>query len=665
MSIDLARFHATFFEESREGLATMESGLLKLESGQADADTINAIFRAAHSIKGGAGTFGFHAIADFTHVLETLLDGMRAGRRPVDTASVEALLASVDVLRNLLHAAEHDAGFDAAAVTAVQQRLQALLDGKPVAAPAVAPTAVQAPAAATGWDIRFLPQRTLFQSGNDPLRILRELERLGPLRAQCHLDALPAFAQLDPFEAYLAWDLQLDGGAPLEQVQEAFAWVEDECELTIAPRAAAPAAPAPVAAESATPAAPAPAPAPAADTQPAPGASSTGGESSIRVNVAKLDALINLVGELVITQAMLQQVSGQLDPVVHEKLLAGLGQLERNTRDLQDAVMSVRMLPVDFVFSRFPRLARDLAGKLGKKIRLQTHGENTELDKSVIEKITDPLVHLVRNAIDHGIETPEVRRAAGKDETGTVALKASHQGGHVVIEIVDDGRGLDRARILAKAAERGLPVSEAMSDFEVFQLIFMPGFSTAEQITEISGRGVGMDVVRRNIVELGGDVQIDSIAGRGTRITIRLPLTLAILDGMSVAVGEETFIIPLNYVVESLQPAANDVHLVGGKGRVLRVRDEVLPLYRMHQIFGIGTGAREGERGLVVLLESDGRKLALEVDALVGQHQVVIKNLESNFRRVNGISGATIMGDGRVALIVDVGGLARSLSAAA
>jgi two-component system chemotaxis sensor kinase CheA len=656
MNIDMQRFHATFFEESREGLEAMEAGLLSLEQGSRDSDLINSIFRAAHSIKGGSATFGFDAIAGLTHVLETLLDELRAGQREVSAAAIDAMLASVDVLRSLLAEAEHGQPADPGAVEAVRARLNAVLSGQQAsAAPAAKNPADDIP---DGWRIGFSPASSLFMSGNDPLRILRELEHLAPLEVACRLDRLPGFAQMDPLEAYLAWDLGLIGKVPRGAVDDAFAWVVDDCELDIRPiesKAVAPAVP-PVAA--ASPSAIPSNVAPAAGAAAAPAANDTA-ESSIRVSVDKIDGLINLVGELVITQAMLKQVSGVLDPVQCERLFAGLDLLERNTRDLQEAVIGVRMLPVDAVFRRFPRLVRDLSARLGKQVRLRTVGESTELDKGLIERIADPLVHLVRNSIDHGLELPEARREAGKDETGTITLAASHQGGHIVIEVSDDGRGLNRERILAKALERGLHVPENPSDAQIWDLIFQPGFSTAEAVTDLSGRGVGMDVVRRNIQALGGEVQLESTAGAGTRVVIRLPLTLAILDGMAVSVGEETLILPLSYVLEALQPQSEDVRTLAGEGRVLRVRGEYLPMVSLSEYYAYGE--RRSADSLVVVVEGDGQKLALEVDELIGQQQVVVKNIENNYRRIDGISGATILGDGRVALIVDIGGLVRSL----
>lgn len=660
MSMDLQRFHATFFEESREGLDAMEAGLLSLEEGNRDPETINSVFRAAHSIKGGAATFGFEAMAGLTHVLETLLDELRSGKREVEAHAIDAILGSVDVLRALLREAEHGTPADPVAVKAVHDRLQQALNGNAAAAPAATPAANQ-PAEPEAWQIGFTPAPSLFMSGNDPLRIIRELEHLGPLQVACRTARLPGFNDLDPLEAYLAWDLGLVGKIPRSAIEDTFAWVIDDCELDIraVPPPSLASAPAPVLAQAPASATAAPAAAVAANAPAGNAAAAHEAESSIRVSVDKVDALINLVGELVITQAMLKQVSGDLDPAHAERLFAGLDLLERNTRDLQEAVIGVRMLPVDAVFRRFPRLVRDLSTRLGKQVRLRTIGEGTELDKGLIEKIADPLVHLVRNSIDHGLEMPEARRAAGKDETGTITLAASHQGGHIVIEVSDDGAGLNRERILAKAAERGLAVPDNPSDAQVWDLIFAPGFSTADAVTDLSGRGVGMDVVRRNIQGLGGEVQLESNSGRGTRVLIRLPLTLAILDGMTVSVAGETLILPLAYVLEALQPQPDDIRSMAGEGRVLRVRGEYLPILSLSDSYGYGR--TEQSEPLVVVVEADGQKIALEVDELVGQQQVVVKNIENNYRRIGGISGATILGDGRVALIVDIGGLVRSL----
>ncbi|WP_249278523.1 chemotaxis protein CheW, partial [Bordetella genomosp. 2] len=409
------------------------------------------------------------------------------------------------------------------------------------------------------------------------------------------------------------------------------------------------------------PGAASPAAAPAQRQARAPAAAHVDKEStSIRVGVEKVDQVINLVGELVITQAMLAQTASTLDPVLHDRLLNGMEQLERNARDLQEAVMSIRMMPMDYVFSRFPRLVRDIAVKMGKQIELQTYGRATELDKSLIERIIDPLTHLVRNSLDHGIETPEKRIAAGKDPVGQLILSAEHNGGNIVIEISDDGAGLNREKILKKAQAQGLSVSENTPDDELWQLIFAPGFSTAEQVTDISGRGVGMDVVRRNIQDMGGHVQLSCVPGEGTTTRIVLPLTLAILDGMSVRVGAETFILPLNHVTESLQPSADQMYSVAGDERVMQVRGEYLPLVELHRVFGVRDAQPDPTQAIAVIMQAEERRFALLVDHLVGQHQVVVKNLESNYRKVPGVSAATILGDGSVALIVDVFALARA-----
>lgn len=646
-TIDLSRFHRTFFEESFEGLDVMEAALLNLDPARVDSETINGIFRAAHSIKGGAGTFGFEAIASFTHLLETLLDEMRAGKRAITTPDTELMLRAVDALRGLLSAARDGAEIDVMAIAALRGELERCLAAS--APIKVAPTVIAS--ASDGWRIHFAPKPELFASGNDPLLILRELHQLGDAQIVCDDTGLPAFAELDAESCCLAWTIELRGEIAHAAIIDVFAWVEDDCELTISPLAIAN-VPADAAATPATPPG-------VPQAVVAARGESRGDGGSIRVATSKIDALINLVGELVITQAMLQQLASHLDPVHNEALLQGLSQLDRNTRVLQEAVMSTRMLPVDAVFSRFPRVIHDLAGKLGKQVRLQLIGEGTELDKSVIEKISDPLTHLVRNSLDHGLETPDERAAAGKDLCGTVTLKASHQGGHIVIEVADDGRGLNRAKLLGKAIEKGIACGEQMSDAEVWQLIFAPGFSTAAQVTDVSGRGVGMDVVKKNIQALGGSVELVSRDGAGTRVTIRLPLTLAILDGMSVAVGEDIYILPLSGVVESLQPLPEQIRRVAGEGTVVRVRNEYVPLLPVREWFRVPGASRLPHESILVLVEADGHKLALQVDDLVGQQQVVIKSLEANYKRVAGISGATILGDGRVALILDIAEIVR------
>jgi two-component system chemotaxis sensor kinase CheA len=657
--MDMSRFHAAFFEESREGLDAMESGLLAMESGRSDGETINTIFRGAHSIKGGAGTFGFRFISDFTHVMETLLDEARAGKRGFDSDAIGVLLSAVDVLRGMLDVAENGGALDQPAIDASKSQLDLLLTGA-TAAPSAALPEPGKTGDSDGWRVVFRPLPSLFMSGNDALRIMRELGELGARDIACLDDSLPAFGAFDPVDAYLGWSFELPGSVSRAQIDDVFSWIDDQCRLTVEAIA-----PQPATASDIVPADTEPLSATEGDAGFVAAARTDAAESSIRVGVAKVDALINLVGELVITQAMLLQRAEGLDPVRHEALLAGIAQLERNSRDLQDAVMSVRMLPVDFAFSRFPRMVRDLATRLGKKVRLKTVGEQTELDKGVIEKMIDPLVHLIRNSIDHGLEPPDERRAAGKDETGTISLSAVHQGGHIVIEVSDDGRGLDRGRIVAKAAERGLPLAENATDAQVWELIFHPGFSTAEKLTDVSGRGVGMDVVRKNIQALGGNVEIRSAPGKGSTMSIRLPLTLAILDGMTVAVGDEVFVVPLNAVVESLQPGEGDVRTIGGGDRVLRLRDDYIPMLNLATQYGLAGDGLRGNARIAVVVESNGGRIALEVDELLGQQQVVIKNLENNYRKVAGVSGATILGDGRVALIVDADGLAQHLRQAA
>ncbi len=642
--IDLSRFHQTFFDESAEGLDLMEAALLRLDPAIPDGEAINAIFRAAHSIKGGAATFGFSELAGFTHLLETLLDGVRSGAQALHGNDIDLLLRAVDALRGLLAAARGDGKADTSTVNALLAALQQRLQAAPTPGSG-STTSSRAPAAPQrGWRIAFQPSRELFASGNDPLRILRELSRLGDCEIGCDVQALPTLAQAQAEHCYLAWRIDLIGDCERTAIAEVFSWVEGECELSIEPLSQEPvnAARVPLAVIDGGRA-----------SEPAASNDHRSDGGSIRIGTGKIDSLINLVGELVITQAMLQQLADALDPVLNEKLLHGLSQLDRNTRELQEAVMSVRMLPVDFVFSRFPRMVRDLAAKLGKQVRLVLSGEHTELDKGVIERIADPLTHLVRNALDHGLETVEQRHASGKDATGTLRLSAAHQGGHIVIAVSDDGRGLDRAKLIAKAQERGIAASEQLSDGEAWQLIFAPGFSTATEVTDVSGRGVGMDVVKKNIEGLGGAVEISSQPGHGMSITIRLPLTLAILDGMSVRVGEEVMIVPLNCVVESLQPQPEQIRSLSQQAQVVKVRSEFVPLLPLHQLFSIAAAETRPEAGILVLLEAGGRKVAVLVDELVGQQQVVVKSLEHNYRRVPGISGATILGDGRVALILD------------
>ncbi|MGE8569386.1 MAG: chemotaxis protein CheA [Achromobacter sp.] len=690
--LDLSQFYETFFDEADELLAQMEQLLLELDVGAPDIEQLNAIFRAAHSIKGGAATFGcFNQLAGTTHLLENLLDAIRRGEMALRTDMIDIFLETKDVLKSQLDAyraseepdeavfericavlrqlaLEHKDPAAAVAAPAAPAPVAAAPAPAPVvAAPAPAPEPV--PPAADAGDLP-LKVRITKVSDKDAASLLEEMGNLGNVRASERADG-----------ALTVW---MDSTCTPDDIEAVCCFIVDGDQLSIS-REAAPAAQAatPVAEPVAAAAAPVAAPTPVAaepvptvaDTaaaaeaitqaaarasRPAAPAHADKESTSIRVGVEKVDQVINLVGELVITQAMLAQTASTLDPVLHDRLLNGMEQLERNARDLQEAVMSIRMMPMDYVFSRFPRLVRDIAGKMGKQIELQTYGRATELDKSLIERIIDPLTHLVRNSLDHGIETPEKRIAAGKDPVGQLVLSAQHNGGNIVIEVSDDGGGLSREKILKKAMAQGLAVNENSPDDEIWQLIFAPGFSTAEKVTDISGRGVGMDVVRRNIQDMGGHVQLSCEPGNGTTTRIVLPLTLAILDGMSVRVGEETFILPLNHVTESLQPTNDQIYSVAGNERVMHVRGEYLPLVEMHRVFSVSQAQTDPTQAIAVIMQAEDRRFALLVDHLIGQHQVVVKNLESNYRKVPGISAATILGDGSVALIVDVFALARA-----
>ncbi len=670
MALDLAQFHDAFFDESFEALDTMEAALLKLNVGAPEPEIIGTIFRVAHSIKGGSATFGFAEVASFTHTCETLLDELRGNRMQVTRAITDLLLKSVDLMREMLRAVQHKQPIDAQRMADVQFDLELAIVQKsaPVAVvAAAAPTPVAAPAPSRAasvhrWRIQFRPYPQLFAHGNDPLRMLRELADLGDLNVVVSAQNVPALCDLDPESCYLSWELTVDTDATREVIDQVFDWAEGDCELVIRDENAG-AAPTPTlprvtgeGREGATP---------EVVETPKQG---LGDGSSIRVSTEKVDELMNTVGELVITQSMLTQLGTKLTGSLSEQLRTGLAQLERNVRELQESVMRVRMLPISFVFSRFPRMVRDLSQRLGKHVELKVTGDQTELDKTVLEKIGDPLVHLVRNSVDHGIEMPQARAAAGKPEVGVVSLEAYHKGGNIVVEVCDDGGGLNRERILAKARERGLiGPQDTLTDEQIYDLVFMAGFSTADQATDISGRGVGMDVVRRNIKELGGGIEVRSTAGVGSRFIITLPLTLAIVDGQSVSVGSETYIVPLVTIIESLQLQAGGINRIGGHQEVFWFRDGYVPVVRLHEVFGVEPRATDLHEGLIMVVEGDGRRVGLFVDDLLGQQQVVIKSLETNFRRVDGVSGATILGDGAVALILDVPGLIRvaSLRAAA
>ncbi len=668
MSIDLSQFHQVFFEESFEGLQIMESSLLDLDCESVDSETINAIFRAAHSIKGSSSTFGFTAVAEFTHVLETLLDQVRVGSRRLTQEIVDLLLQSVDCLRNMLTALQASETLDTAQSTQLIAAFNAILQGgtqtveRSVAALSVAvPAAADASAAGQTWLIRFIPNINVLRTGNEPVRMFRELAELGDMQTSALLERLPDFGALGPEECHLGWEIRLTTAHDKRKIEEVFEWVADESDLTIAPADEPAPLPVPVAAEKLDTAVAVSAPGPDervaavtvrdAGKDPVKASEST----SIRVSIEKIDSLVNLVGELVITQSMLGQLGTDFDMSKLVRLQEGLAQLEHNTRELQENVMRIRMLPISFTFSRFPRMVRDLSRQLGKKIELKMVGEQTELDKTVMEKIGDPLVHLVRNALDHGLETPAERRAAGKPETGVITLNAYHQGGNIMIEITDDGRGLNREKIRAKAvANQLIGPDDPLSDEQIQDLIFQPGFSTADKVTDVSGRGVGMDVVRRNIQELNGGIVVKSVEGVGSTFTIRLPLTLAILDGQLIQVGDQIYIIPLVSIVESLQPNLALVNKVAGGCDVFRLRNEYIPIIRLAEIFGIAPRNEGLDRSLLVVVEVGAHKVALVVDDLLGQQQVVIKSMEANYRKVEGISGATILGDGTVSLILDI-----------
>ena len=706
---DLSQFYQIFFEEAGENLDLMEQMLLNLNLETADDEELNGIFRCAHSVKGGAATFGFADVAELTHKMESLLDRLRRHEIQPNAAMVDVLLESADASRSLL--ARHQSGGEGEAMvtSGLVQRISALAAGGGVLAESaprvVTPAPVEEPVVRVEQPV---PVQSGEKSGRSlqitigPLEhpeqadaiqeLFRDIAGLGTVAAlPAENKAMRVFAVqtassdedlLDLFAFHVSREhivIKANESDAPEKSKAEFGFFDDNPAASVVtpsyaddPPPGAPLAPLPgfgffdgspgapqsvvetgAHAVDAKPMAKVPAKANAS------GAASQPEAATIRVAISKVDQLINLVGELVITQAMLAQNSRALDPAVYQQLLTGLADLDRNTRDLQESVMSIRMIPMSIVFSRFPRMLRDLAGKLGKKVDFVTQGEATELDKGLVEKITDPLTHLVRNSCDHGVEMPAQRLAAGKPETGTITLSASHQGGSIVIEVRDDGRGLSREKILSKARERGLDVSDQMSDTDVWGLIFAPGFSTAEVVTDVSGRGVGMDVVKKNIAALNGTVEIDSAVGYGMKVSVRLPLTLAIMDGMSVGVGEEVYILPLSSVVESFQVKADAVSTVGQGSQLVKVRDEYMPVIELEKVFQVPRFDFEKACDIMVVVEADGSRVALLVDELLGQQQVVVKNLESNYRKVPNVSGATILGDGKVALILDTGALVR------
>lgn len=691
---DLSQFYQIFFEEAGENLDQMEQILLSLNLETADDEELNGVFRCAHSVKGGAATFGFSDVAELTHHMESLLDKLRRHELQATPEMVDVLLESADISRSLL--ARHQAGGgDEGPPTADLVRRISLLAAGGSAAPAVR---VAVPVVESPPPVVAVPQEA--SASSSPVSGRKLTITIGPLERPEQADAISELFRDIPGLGEISTNMATSPNMRVyavttnssnDDLLDLFAFhvsrefiriEEAKAEVSNQSGGAAAATSEGYGFFDGSPGAPVAEPSPATavnvakavpsvdagGTKPAQSKTATAGvgahvaqpeAATIRVAISKVDQLINLVGELVITQAMLAQNSRTLDPAIYQQLLTGLADLDRNTRDLQESVMSIRMIPMSIVFSRFPRMLRDLASKLGKKVDFVTQGEATELDKGLVEKITDPLTHLVRNSCDHGIELPADRLAAGKPETGTITLSASHQGGSIVIEVRDDGRGMSREKILNKARERGLDVSDSMSDSEVWQLIFAPGFSTAEVVTDVSGRGVGMDVVKKNIAALNGTVEIDSAEGYGMRVAVRLPLTLAIMDGMSVGVGDEVYILPLSSVVESFQVKAEAVSTVGQGSQLVKVRDEYMPVIELEKVFQVPRFELGKTSDIMVVVEADGSRVVLLVDELLGQQQVVVKNLETNYRKVPNVSGATILGDGKVALILDTGALVR------
>jgi two-component system chemotaxis sensor kinase CheA len=638
-----------FFEEANELLADFEAALLGLEEAPGDVELLNRIFRSAHTLKGNSAMLGFGEIARFTHALEDLLDHVRKGQRRLNPAVVDTLLASEDIVRSLVDRAHRGApasAADAADVERVLAELREHLHGAGTPAPA---TDTVVAAQRRLYEVRFTPPADVLRRGIDPLTLLRKLTACGEvLRITPDLRALPPLADLDPERSYLAWDVALVSPQPRAEIVRCFAEVSDRAALQITELPLDEPPVAPVGSE----------PAAAGDAAGALRTVTVHEAASIRVPIDKVDRLINLVGELVITQSMVAQLVSAVPKETVPQLVEAVALMDRHARELHERIMTVRMVPIRMLFARFPRVVRDVGAAVGKQAVLEMSGEDTELDKTVIEAISDPLTHLVRNAVDHGLESPEDRIAAGKVAAGRIALHAHAQGGSIFVEVRDDGRGLDRDRIVARAVQQGLVTADQpLSDEDAFALVFRPGFSTAETVTELSGRGVGMDVVRRNVESLGGSIAIQSVLGRGTTFRLKLPLTLAILDGQLLRVGGERYVVPLASIVESVRPRSGQITRVFDREDMLVIRGEVLPIVRVERLLGRSDTALHPTEGLAVIVEHEGRKAALLVEELLGQQQVVIKSLEANFRRLDGIAGATILGDGRVTLILDVPGL--------
>lgn len=663
MSIDMQQFHTVFFDESQEHLEEMEQLLLDLDVENPDPEMLNSIFRAAHSIKGGSGIFGFDALGSVTHIMESLLDKIRKGQMTIVASMVDLFLNSVDQLKDILHCYRSGDEIDWAAVHRLTNELELVTAGKNLQQETNQEQE-------QGYGFFAVPELAAEEEafgffdepvGDDGFGFFEDLPVAGEAAPDSAVHIKASDAVFGFFE-----ELLIPANVPAPEHQQASEKLSETEKLfaTVEPVASSPVAQSAVVADdkktiSLPEHANGSKPVSPKTKQNEPVAVES---SSIRVDVAKVDQLINLVGEIVITQSMMNLLGKSLEGALAEKFQTVANELERNTREIQEAVMSIRMLPVSFVFNRFPRVVRDLSTKLGKQIDLLIEGGETELDKGLTEKLVDPLTHLVRNSIDHGIESAEVRRERGKNPTGTVVLRAAQQGGNIVISISDDGGGLNRERILAKARENNIPIGDNPRDEEVWQLIFAPGFSTAAAVTDVSGRGVGMDVVKRNVQSLGGRIDIESCAGEGATFTIHLPLTLAIVDGMCVSVGDQTFIVPLVHIVESMQPAVKDIKTLAGSDQLLHVRNEYWPILPLYRVMQLDSQFTDASKGIVVLIETTKYRFALFVDSLVGQQQVVIKSLEQHYKRVQGIAGATIMGDGSVALILDVESLALSVN---
>jgi two-component system chemotaxis sensor kinase CheA len=698
----MAAIKETFFQECEEQLGELESGLLAMEGGQTDSETVNAVFRAVHSIKGGAGAFKLDELVRFAHIFETALDLVRADRLTPSPDVLKVMLRAADVLADLVRCARDGGDVDAARVSVLSGELGALAD-VPAAAPA---SPSPQPVVAGGGDdfdfkpitlsidlepeapsenvfsIRFKPKREMYAKANDAVLLLRELGRLGTLQVACDQSGLPAFADLDPEDAYLAWTIELTTASDETAVREVFEFVDGDCELDVqlksrpavvdVAEAVVPAAVTEAAAEirevapagggAAEPSQDAPKPVMAAKAdsgKEAGAAAASASQATIRVDLERVDRLINLVGELVINQAMLSQRVLEVGVARASSVAMGLDELEHLTREIQESVMAIRAQPVKPLFQRMSRIVREVADSTGKVVRLKTEGENTEVDRTVIERLADPLTHMIRNAVDHGLEKPEARIAAGKPAEGVVNLTAVHRSGRIVIEVADDGAGINRTRVREIAVNKGLISADAqLSNSEIDNLLFLPGFSTAQKVSNISGRGVGMDVVKRSISALGGRISISSRPGQGSTFSMSLPLTLAVLDGMVVKVANETLVVPLTAIVETLKPKPQEVHQLGATSAVMSIRGSFIPMVDVARELGYRSDATDAMAGVALLVETEGgARSALLVDAIQDQRQVVIKSLEANYGHVPGIAAATILGDGRIALIADVDGI--------